>query len=189
MIRNISLYTTASNSPTGKLSKHTLNKAIDLVSVDFAKVERAFIYYYPGGLMSIWNEFNSTAMLLKPKPNLRRSQTMTKKEIEIQKALGTLPYKEWMKLKGIIFDDNDINSKNRLSKDIIWWYFPIEKGMRSRYAAHIVTIDNFKYYPVADAYIEDSYHSMAWRKWSEEELAKEIIAQCYSCMSLENIDH
>lgn len=96
---------------------------------------------------------------------------MTKKEISIQIALGTLPFKEWMKLQGIIL-------KNK------WWYFPVpENYLQSKETI----IDN--HYPVADAYIDDLQYSMAWRGWSEEEFAKEIIKQCYECMSLETIDY
>jgi len=100
---------------------------------------------------------------------------MTDTEIEIQIALGTLPYKEYMKLQGIIFKND-------------WWYFPIPKASPRRlYHKHKTTIiDDAKHYPVADEYIEDLYYSMAWRNWTEEEFAREIIAQCYSCM--ENID-
>lgn len=97
---------------------------------------------------------------------------MTEKEIDIQKALGTLPFREWMKLKGIIL-------KNK------WWYFPIPegRGVRSKVIPLLPG-----HYPVHDEYIDDLQYSMAWNKWTEEEFAKEIIASCYECMSLETID-
>ena len=111
-----------------------------------------------------------------PSPNLRRlpSFTMTKKEVEIQKALGTLLYKEWMKIYNILFENK-------------WWYFPIPKTMKC--GDKTITIDNIEYYPVADGYIDDLQYSMVHNKWSEEHFAKEVIAQCYSCMGMETIDH
>ena len=101
---------------------------------------------------------------------------MTKKEIKTQIALGTLPFREWMKLKGIIL-------KNK------WWYFPVPKGARCYLQSKMITIDDVKYYPIHDDYINDLQYSMAWNKWTEEEFAKEIIVQCYACMGLETIDH
>ena len=100
---------------------------------------------------------------------------MTEKELKIQRALGTLPFKEWMKLKGIIL-------KNK------WWYFPILKEVRRRDSKSFAIINNIKHYPVHDEYIDDLQYSMAWNNWSEEEFAKEVIATCYECMSLETID-
>ncbi len=185
-----STYSTASS--VSKLSKHTLNKAIDLISVDYIEVElRVAVFYgiHSAILLNSWHKFRSMTISFKPKLNLRRTkkQIMTKKEIEIQKALGTLSYKEWMKIKGIIFDDT-IPCKNNLSVKS-WWYFPILEEHHCRAVHSIVTINDTEYYPVADGYIDDLYHSMAWRKWSEEKFADEIISQCYSCMSLQDIDH
>jgi len=97
---------------------------------------------------------------------------MTNNEIKSQIALGTLPFKEWMKLKGIIL-------KNK------WWYFPILK--EARYKKVITALPG--HYPVHDEYITDLQYSMAWNNWSEEKFAKEVITQCYACMSLETIDH
>lgn len=187
MIYNILSCSTATNSSPSKLSKYTLNKAI--IDVDFAKIEQAFIYHYTGGFMYIWSKFNTIAMSLKLKPNLRRLPTMTKKEIKIQKALGTLSYKEWMKLKGIIFDDSELNNYNKQSPFIKWWYFPLPRGKKVSCRVKTITINSIEHYPVADGYIDELYNSMAWRKWTEEEFAREIIKQCYSCMSLETIDH
>lgn len=117
--------------------------------------------------------------------------SMTQKEISVQKALGTLPFREWMKLRGVIlFDD--------------WWYFPILgckqylmadplttediERYRKQYPdptiaiRKMITINNIEYYPIADGYITDLQYSMAWNKWTEEEFAREIIAQCYACI-------
>lgn len=112
-----------------------------------------------------------------PSPNLRRlpSSTMPIKEIEIQKALGTLPYKEWMKIYNILFENK-------------WWYFPIPKDIKCR-PDKTITIDNIEHFPIADTYIDDLQYSMSHNNWSEEHFAEEIIAQCYSCMGLMEIDH
>ena len=111
-----------------------------------------------------------TPSICRPKPG-----DMTKKEIEIQRALGTLPYKEYMKLRGILFENS-------------WWYFPIGNNVKCSMSC-TVTINNREHYPVADGYIIDLHYSMAWREWTEKKFAKEIIYQCYQCMSLEAIDH
>lgn len=161
-----------------------------ILSVDFAKIERAVVSLgisinqadknlRPFNVL--WQHGNSWFQnWIKPKPtlnlNLRRlpSSTMTTKEIKIQKALGTLPYKEWMKIYNILFEGE-------------WWYFPIPKTMKCK--DKTITIDNIDHYPVADGYISDLQYSMAHNRWSEEHFAKEIIAQCYSCMGLMEIDH
>ena len=163
-----------------------------MLSVDFAKAE-ATIASFGISINQANKNFRSFSILwhhgssswyqnwIKPTPtpnsNLRRlpSSTMTTKEIKIQKALGTLPYKEWMKIYNILFENE-------------WWYFPIPKDMKCRDKSTI-TIDNIEHYPVADGYIDDLQHSMSHNKWSEEHFAEEIIAQCYSCMRIETIDH
>ena len=162
-----------------------------ILSVDFAKVELAVASFgisinqankslryfnvfrqYGSGWDQNWIKPKPT-----PNPNLRRlpSSTMTIKEIKIQKALGTLPYKEWMKIYNILFESE-------------WWYFPILKTMKCG-DNKTITIDNIEHYPVADGYIDDLQHSMSHNKWSEEHFATEIITQCYSCMGLMEIDH
>ena len=112
---------------------------------------------------------------------------MTDAEVKIQKALGTLPYKEYMKLGGIIY----LNG---------WWYFPgpfaveripwnivsiydIEHGLQiSDSHVRIVRIDNHNYFPVADGYIDDLYYSLLHNNWTEEHYANELIKLCYQCM-------
>lgn len=104
---------------------------------------------------------------------------MTIKEIEIQRALGTLPYAEWMKLQGIILRNE-------------WWYFPVSISQKVHWAITLITINKIKHYPVHAAYIIDLHHSMTYHPVeirTEEELAKEIISQCYTCMGMETIDH
>lgn len=93
---------------------------------------------------------------------------MTLKEVQIQKALGTLPFREWMKLKGILFHNN-------------WWHFPILNN-KIYLKAKIVIINGAVYFPVADNYIDDLQYSMAWHNWTEDQFATEIIKQCYQCI-------
>lgn len=181
--------------PQPPLTRASLNKAISMLGVDFAKAKATIALLgvstsQAGKMLSNFNSIYSRQMkinfqwiqmslfALTPSPNLRRlpSSTMTKKEIEIQKALGTLPYKEWMKIHNILFENK-------------WWYFPIPKTMKCNDKTKTKTIDNIEHYPVADGYIDDLQHSMSHNKWSEEHFATEIIAQCYSCMVFMEIDH
>ena len=173
--------TTMSNaSSTPPLTRASLNKAISMLGADFAKAKATTAVW--GKLNFQWIQM-SLFTLPTPSPNLRclPATTMTKKEIEIQKALGTLPYKEWMKIKGILFE-------NKIESKISWWYFPIPKTMECK-SSETIPIDGIEHFPVADGYIDDLQHSMNWNKWSEEEFAIEIITQCYSSMSLMEIDH
>lgn len=181
--------------PTPPLTKAILNKAISMLNANFAKMNTTITAsgVSTGQAGKMIHNFNSmfwgqsklnlqwVQMSLStspfPTPNLRRlpSTTMTKKEIEIQKALGTLPYKEWMKIHHILFENK-------------WWYFPIPKAMECK-SSKTIAIDGIEHYPVADGYIDDLQHSMNGNNWSEEHFAEEIIIQCYSCMSLMEIDH
>ena len=105
---------------------------------------------------------------------------MTKKEVEIQTALGTLSYKKWMELYDIKYED-DSNT----------WFFPI----LSKYAGElprIVSIDDRTYYTISDIVIRHihkyRYYSKArnnemWpeesKHWTEKRIAEEVIKNIY----------
>ncbi|KKL86693.1 hypothetical protein LCGC14_1942170 [marine sediment metagenome] len=192
MFSGTSSYTTASNTPPSTLTRQRLKKFISIIGVDFVKAEaivavtvdirqaNKILHLYNNVFHNSTLQFEwlrmSFCMKPKPTPNVRRSKPndMTRAEIKIQKALGTLPFREWMKIKGILFENS-------------WWYFPIGDNVKCN-PSKTVTINNREHYPVADGYIEDLQHSMSWNNWSEEKFADEIIIQCYQCMGMENID-
>lgn len=101
---------------------------------------------------------------------------MTKKEILVQKALGTLPYKEWMKLHyyKILFKDN-------------WWYFPIDRYSYLHKAPEIITLRHRGYYPVSNRHIDNLYRLMAGNKWTEKKFAEKVIKQCYLCICTQTL--
>lgn len=160
----------------------TKNPSTVLSSFSPKLSSQSMLYYYPvvmsfayGGT-SMFEFFQRNNHYSKPipSPNVRRPKPndMTIKEIKIQEALGTLPFREYMKREGMLFENN-------------WWYFPIPKTMKVR-ESKTVTIDDQEHYPVADSYIEDLQYSMNWNKWSEETFANEVIKQCYQCMGMKN---
>ncbi|KKM68381.1 hypothetical protein LCGC14_1461420 [marine sediment metagenome] len=185
--------TTATTSPTSPLTKQHLKKFTSIISVDFAKAESAIIgsvfgvsVYKANKMLHVFNRKFRTKLSFawmqmtmlnfqRPMPtsDIRCSKPgdMAKEEKVMQEALGTLPFREYMKRRGVLFENG-------------WWYFPIPKAMKCTITNNVI-IDNQEYYPVADSYIEDLQYSMSWNNWSEEKFAKTVIGQCYSCMGLQ----
>ncbi len=169
---------TKKNLKNDTASVHIFNRTIDLVGFDFGKAEEAVVTFWVTSikLNNSWNFSERKAYrTMLPTSLSFFDNRMTKKEIEIQIALGTLSYKKYMEAKGILYENG-------------WWYFLIPKHLKCK-ASKTLIINNQEHYPVAGGYIYDVSHSSAHNGYTEERLADEIISQCYSCMSLERADH
>lgn len=84
-------------------------------------------------------------------------------EIKVQKALGTLSYKTYLQLLGIIYVNDT-------------WYFPLVPS---------------KYYPVTNKYIQYivSQISLVYTNINSKDFAKALAIRSYSCIAAElNID-
>ncbi len=116
---------------------------------------------------------------------------MNRKEKEIQKALGTLPVKEFVKdyakLQGVLFIDD-------------WWYFPLnghnpsDTKLTEENHKSVEIIGDVKYFKIADSYIDDFLYSMThahgrYFLCRGQKLAGEVIKLIYVCIAAEGIDH
>lgn len=107
---------------------------------------------------------------------------MTKKEIEIQTALGTMTYIHWLILYGIVFKEEEST-----------WYFPIlpkYKG-KLRYIVSIGDDHHETYYTISHITIKHMYKhryysgKVSWPGegelvyWTEKQIAEKIIENVY----------
>ena len=108
---------------------------------------------------------------------------MTRKEVEIQTALGTLSYRKWMELYGIKYEDDSDK-----------WFFPILLKYADKLPriVSIVPIDDRVYYTIFDIVIRHihkyRYYGKAgnnkmWpeesKHWTEKRVAEEVIKNVY----------
>lgn len=143
----------------------------NIIDVDFHQAELALLAR--SNNKSFWIQWHMENYNT-PSLNLcyTQKQTMTKKEIDIQIVLGTLPFKEWMKIKGIVQWDNN---------GCLEWRFPLPEGGGEKWWAKLFSSTSRAAF-LDDSYIEHLYNiiGLGHSEWSEEELAKEIIKECYA---------